>query len=122
MHALATLGLINPTTELIIVVVIVVASVALRLYLIRRHGGTRAKCPKCGAVFETSRSISLVHLGPLKQIKCPSCGKTSFMKTGVKDPLTWPPEMVKREPQGEKQLSEEELEKKRIEDSKYEKT
>jgi len=41
------------------------------------------------------------------------------MKTYVKDPLTWPPE--KQESQPEQKPSEEELERKRIEDSKYQK-
>ncbi|MDG6901316.1 MAG: hypothetical protein JRM80_05080 [Nitrososphaerota archaeon] len=52
----------------------------------------RAKCPKCGAVFERTTMMSLVHLGSLKLVKCPSCGKRSMMDTDVSDPLNWPPE------------------------------
>lgn len=52
----------------------------------------RAKCPKCGAVFEAEMAFSLVHVGSLKYIKCPACGKRSMMKTGVSDEVTWPPE------------------------------
>jgi hypothetical protein len=39
----------------------------------------------------------------------------------VKDPVTWPPQEKKQEAPAEIQLSEEEREKKRIEESKYEK-
>ena len=120
MDALASAGLIDPTTEIILVVVIVISAFALRIYMMRRQGG-RAKCPKCGVVFDASRSLSLVHLGTMRQIKCPSCGRHSFMNTGVKEPLMWPPETVQQEAKAETPPSEEELEKKRIEDSKYEK-
>jgi predicted RNA-binding Zn-ribbon protein involved in translation (DUF1610 family) len=121
METLATFGLVDPTTEIAIVVVIVVVGLVFRIYMMRRQGG-RAKCPKCGAVFDASRSLSLVHLGPMRQLKCPACGKISFMNTGVNEPLTWPPEIVKQEPKAETPLSEEDLEKKRIEESKYEKS
>ena len=88
-------------------------------------GMARLKCKKCGAVFEYEYKAmaSLVHLGPYKYIACPSCGKSSLMNvySSVKDPLTWPPEENKKKSPVEQQLSEEELEKKRIEDSKYEK-
>ena len=61
------------------------------------------------------------HIGPYKRIKCPACGKSSWLNiySSVKDPITWPPGEKKSE-RSEEQLSEEELEKKRIEESKYE--
>jgi ribosomal protein S27E len=48
------------------------------------------KCPKCGAVFEWAWQPTLVHAGSSKYLKCPACGKHSFMRTGVDDPITWP--------------------------------
>jgi hypothetical protein len=39
----------------------------------------------------------------------------------MKDPVTWPPEGKQQEQVAPPQLTEEELEKKRIEESKYEK-
>lgn len=61
------------------------------------------------------------HIGPLHYIKCPACGKRSWLNiySSVKDPLTWPPQEQKENLAPE--LSEEELEHKRIEESKYEK-
>ena len=55
----------------------------------------RAKCPKCGAVFERAMMPSLIHVGSLKYIKCPSCGKRSLMNTSVDEPVNWPPEPPK---------------------------
>lgn len=52
----------------------------------------RAKCPKCGAVFERIMMMSLVHVGSLKLVKCPPCGKRSMMDTDVSDAVNWPPE------------------------------
>jgi len=83
----------------------------------------RLKCKKCGNVFEQglSGAILAAHVGPYHYIKCPACGKKSWLNVykSVKDPVTWPPESKQQEtPQ--QQLTEEELEKKRIEDSKYE--
>jgi len=80
----------------------------------------RAKCPKCGAVFEVKPGISLIHVGPWRYTKCPACGKSSMMNNFVSDPITWPPE--EKEKKGEPPLTEEQLKKKRIEDSKYEDT
>jgi NAD-dependent SIR2 family protein deacetylase len=88
----------------------------------------RLRCSKCGNVFELENRFKaelgggLVHLGPYKRLKCPACGKPSFFNvySSVKDPVTWPKEekpMVSEIPQ-----TEEDLEKKRIEESKYEKT
>jgi DNA-directed RNA polymerase subunit RPC12/RpoP len=58
----------------------------------------RAKCPKCGAVFEVGMGPSLIHIGSLRYTKCPACGKRSMMNNFVEDPITWPaPE--KKEPQ-----------------------
>jgi len=76
----------------------------------------RAKCPKCGAVFEVKLGLSLVHVGPYRLTKCPACGKFSMMNTFVSDPVTWPPgEAAKEAPQ-----SEEEIRRRRIDESRYE--
>lgn len=77
----------------------------------------RAKCSKCGNVFEAPHAISLVHFGNLKLMKCPACGKTSMIKAHVDDPVTWPPE-EKAAVVGP--LTDEELWKKRLEESRYE--
>ena len=76
----------------------------------------RAKCPKCQAVFDVKLGLSIVHVGPWRYTKCPACGKSSMMNNFVNDPITWPPEDA-----GEKKetLTDEELRKKRIEESKY---
>jgi|WetSurMetagenome_2_1015567.scaffolds.fasta_scaffold138903_3 uncharacterized C2H2 Zn-finger protein len=110
----------GPYLGIIIVVVVVIVAIAFRL-LIMRSGGMRAKCPKCGVIFDASHNFSVFHIGPLKYLKCPSCGKTSLMNAYTKDPLTWPPQEEKQEQQTQSQMTQEELEKKRIEDSKYEK-
>ena len=86
----------------------------------------RLKCKKCGNVFEQNLTAGVIlgpHIGPYKRIKCPACGKSSWFNiySSVKDPVTWPPEEKKAEQPAE-QLTEEELEKKRIEESKYERT
>jgi hypothetical protein len=82
----------------------------------------RLKCKNCGNVFdfEYRPLASIVHLGPYKRIKCSACGKSSFFNvySSVKDPVTWPPEAKQQAIQP--RLTDEELEKKRIEDSKYE--
>ena len=87
----------------------------------------RLKCKKCGNVFEQDLSAGVIlgpHFGPYKMIECPACGKTSFFNvySSVKDPVTWPPQEKKSEQPAESQLTEEEMERKRIEESKYEKT
>lgn len=66
----------------------------------------------------------MVHLGPYKRISCPACGKGGWFNTysSVKDPITYPPQEKKPEEQLGQPLSEEEQEKKRIEESKYEKS
>ena len=107
---------------LIVAVLIVAGAVAYRFYMMKRPGAMRAKCPKCGNVFNYSRSFSALHFGGMKQMKCPACGKISFMRTGIKDSLTWPPEGKEQEQQLERQLTQEELEEKRIEESKYERS
>jgi hypothetical protein len=87
----------------------------------------RLKCKKCGAVFEINTSsavaASFIHIGPLSPVKCPACGKRSWMNiySSVKDPVTWP-EPQKEQQVAEPQMSEQELEKKRIEESKYERS
>jgi hypothetical protein len=84
----------------------------------------RLKCKKCGNVYEQSigAAVLAVHIGPLHYMKCPACGKSSWFNIyhSVKDSVTWP-EPEKAEDQNAAQLSDEELERKRIEDSKYEK-
>ncbi len=86
----------------------------------------RLKCKKCGAVFENDYKPmdSFVHLGPLKWIKCPSCGKNSFFNvySSVNEPVTYPTQEQKTKDEQEKLPTQEELESKRIEESKYEKT
>jgi len=66
---------------------------------------------------------SLVHLGPYKQVKCPACGKSSWLNvySSVTEAVTWPPEGKRQEQVAQPLLTEEELEKKHIEESKYEK-
>lgn len=87
------LGLgLDATTEIILVIVVLAVAISLRLYMIRRPGTMRAKCPKCGTVFDASRSFSGIHLGPFKMLQCPSCNKSSFMNAYSKDALTWPPQ------------------------------
>jgi uncharacterized C2H2 Zn-finger protein len=108
----------NPYITIAIVGVIIVISVGLRLYMMHR-GNMRAKCPKCGAVFDASRSFSGIHIGPLRTLQCPACGKTSLMNSYSKAPLTWPPQTSAPE---QPTLSEEELERKHIEESKYERS
>ena len=86
----------------------------------------RLKCKKCEAVFEQGLGGAALapHIGPLHYIKCPSCRKSSWLNvySSVKDPVTWPPEERTQQQPAQPQLTEEELEKKRIEDSKYERT
>ena len=85
----------------------------------------RLKCKKCGAVYEQGLGGAVLapHIGPLHYIKCPACGKSSWLNvySSVKDPVTYPPQEKAPEAQPT-QLSEEELERRRIEESKYEKT
>jgi hypothetical protein len=77
----------------------------------------RAKCPKCGAVFELPLQPSLIHIGPWRYTKCPACGKGGLMNNFVSDPVTWPPE---EHPKDKAPESEDDVKKKRIDDSKYE--
>ncbi|MGD0978576.1 MAG: hypothetical protein ABR962_05475 [Candidatus Bathyarchaeia archaeon] len=86
----------------------------------------RLKCSKCGNVFEMDLSTAVVrgallHIGPYKWLKCPACGRRSMFNiySSVKDPVTWPEQ--EKTPQAEPELTDEELELKRIEESKYEK-
>jgi predicted nucleic acid-binding Zn-ribbon protein len=86
----------------------------------------RLKCNKCGNVFEKNYRPfdSMVRLGPYRRYQCPACGKSSFFNvlSSVNDPITWPPQEKRQEQQtAEPKLTEEEQEKKRIEESKYEK-
>jgi ribosomal protein S27E len=86
---------------------------------------TRLKCKKCGAVFEQGLGGAVLspHLGPYHYIQCPACKKSSWLNvySSVKDPVTWPPE-AREKSVASPALSDEELENKRIEESKYEKT
>jgi hypothetical protein len=109
----------GPYVELIVVVIVLAVGITFRLYMMK-SGGMRAKCKKCGNIFDSSRSFSVFHIGSLKALKCPACGKTSLMKTYVKEPITWPAEDTKQELQTQRQMTQEELEQKQIEESKYE--
>jgi RNase P subunit RPR2 len=88
----------------------------------------RLKCKKCGNVFEQGLTAGILlapHIGPYKRVKCPACGKSGWYNvySSVKEPVTWPPEAKQKGEQHPKQpLTEEELEKKRIEESKYERS
>jgi len=86
---------------------------------------TRVKCRKCTNVYEQSLAGVVIapHVGPLHYVKCPACGKKSWTNvySSVKDPITWPPEAKQKEQAFQPELSEGELENKRIEESKYEK-
>ncbi len=109
----------NPHVGIVIVIEALVISVTFRFYIMK-SGGMHAKCSKCPAVFDASRSILMLHIGPFKQLKCPACGKISFMKTYLKDSITWP--LEEKKPQSsESVLTDEKLEQQRIEESKYEK-
>lgn len=85
---------------------------------------SRLKCSKCGNVFELDLSAGVVfaavHLGPHKLLKCPACGRRRFFNVyaSVNAPVTWP--LQEKALQAGSEPSEEELEKKRIEESKYE--
>jgi hypothetical protein len=64
-----------------------------------------------------------INLGPYKYLKCPACGKRSIFNiySSAKDPVTWPkPEQTQEEAQPA--ISEEEAERKKLEDSKYERS
>jgi hypothetical protein len=84
----------------------------------------RVKCKKCAAVFEQGfgGAVLAPHLGPYHYVQCPCCKKNSWLNTysSTKEPITWPPQEKQVDQIAEPQLTEEELEKKRIEDSKYE--
>jgi DNA-directed RNA polymerase subunit RPC12/RpoP len=91
---------------------------------LNRFPMTRVKCKKCGAIFETGAGALLApHVGPLHYIKCPACGRRSWMNvySSVKEAVTWPRQEAQQATVEPTVLSEEELERKRIEDSKYEK-
>jgi hypothetical protein len=62
----------------------------------------------------------LIHLGPYQLMKCPVCGKRSFFNfySSAKESVTWPsPE--KTSP-NQPVMNDEDVEKKRLEESKYE--
>jgi RNase P subunit RPR2 len=87
---------------------------------------SRLRCKKCGSIFEQGLSATVFlspHVGPYRMLKCPACGKTSFFNvhSSVKDPVTWPSQQKKSEQPTESQAAEKEL-RRRIEESKYERT
>jgi len=86
---------------------------------------TRVKCKKCNNVFEQGFGGAALapHIGPLHYVKCPACSKRSWLNvySSVKNAVTWPPEEAAKENVAAPQLTDEELEQKRIEESKYEK-
>jgi hypothetical protein len=120
MGQLIGLSIGGPYVGLIIVAIIVAIAIALRLYKMK-SGNMRAKCPKCNSVFDASQMFSGVHIGPLKQLKCPACHKVSLMNAYIKDPVTWPSSKEESLRATETTLSREDLEQKRLEESKYEK-
>ena len=85
----------------------------------------RVKCKKCNNIFEQGLGGAALapHIGPLHYVKCPACGKRSWLNvySSVKDPVTWPVEEAKQQV-APPESTEEELEKKRIEESKYERS
>jgi hypothetical protein len=87
---------------------------------------SRLKCKKCQNIFEQGIGGALmsVHLGPYHYMKCPACGQSSWFNvySSVKEPVTYPSSDKKSDQTVERPLSEEELEKKQIEDSKYERS
>jgi ribosomal protein S27AE len=89
------IGIDDPITSIIIVVVVLIVVICLRLYMIRKPGKMKAKCRKCGAVFDASHSFSGVHFGPYKYLDCPACGKSSFMNAYSREELTWPQNQTK---------------------------
>ncbi|MGA2665713.1 MAG: hypothetical protein ABSF83_12305 [Nitrososphaerales archaeon] len=81
----------------------------------------RSKCPKCGAVFEHGLGLgSLLHVAGSTINKCPACGHIAMMYNHVTDPITWPPEAGKKAAEAQPPPTDEELQKKRLDDSKYE--
>jgi DNA-directed RNA polymerase subunit RPC12/RpoP len=86
----------------------------------------RLKCKKCGSVFEQGLGGAALapHIGPYHYVRCPACSKSSWFNvySSAKDPITYPPKEKAPEQQPERQPTDEELEKKRIEESKYEKS
>ena len=101
-----------------LIIVAIAVAITLKLYTTKR-GVMIAKCPKSTFLFDISRTFSVFHIGCIKQLKCPACGKVSLMNAYVKDAVTWPLKAETEQPT-EYQLTDE-FEKKRIEDSKYEK-
>jgi hypothetical protein len=87
---------------------------------------SRLKCKKCYKVFEQGfgGTVLALHIGPYHHLKCPACGQSSWFNlySSVKDPVTWPSQEKKQSEFDDNQLTEEELEKKRIEESKYERS
>jgi hypothetical protein len=85
----------------------------------------RLKCKKCGNVFEQNRTVAamFVHVGPYHRLKCPACSKSGWFNflSSVTDPITWPAQEKTSQQEPVEPQTEEELEKKRINDSKYEK-
>jgi hypothetical protein len=65
--------------------------------------------------------LTSIHIGPYNRLKCPACNKNSFFNiySSVKDPITWPKQ--EKTETANSELTEEMIEKKRIEESKYEK-
>jgi predicted nucleic acid-binding Zn-ribbon protein len=86
----------------------------------------RLRCKKCGNVFEQGRSSAVLtpHLGPYHYMKCPACARSSWFNvySSVKDPVTYPSQDKKPEAQIQNEETEEEREKRRIEESKYERS
>ncbi len=102
-----------------VILIIVIILVVVRVYfMLGRSNGRRAKCPKCGNVFDSARGPTLVHAGPYRSLKCPVCGKSSMMRVGTKDPITWPKEEDGKDGKDE-QVKEDDLDR-RLQESKFE--
>jgi hypothetical protein len=101
----------------VVVVIIVAVAVVLRLTWLKRSNAMRTRCPRCGTVFDMP-FVPGLHIGPWRYARCPSCEKGSLMRTGIKDPLTWPIDEVGPEKHPKGPSEQEELDR-RIRDSKY---
>jgi len=86
----------------------------------------KLKCKKCGSVFEKGLGSAVLapHVGPYHHFRCPACGKSSWFNvySSVNDPITYPPQETKPEAKIQTEETEEEREKRRIEESKYERS
>jgi hypothetical protein len=115
---MASLGLDGGSGwEAIVVIILVAILVSLRLLGLKRGNAMRTRCPKCGTVFDMP-FVPGIHIGPWRYAHCPSCEKGALMRTGIKDPLTWPIDESGSEIHPKGPSEQEEMDR-RIQDSKY---